>query len=456
MFAAGIFSSRSDRWALRWLLFASIGASVFASASPSTAAWRQKEFFVTAWFPPPPTDEAMARLAAEGYNLTQTPVEGLDAVARHHLRAMLVNDLLKPEVLDDPAKRQQLDALIERVKQHPALNAYFLEDEPGAKAFRGWGRLVAYLKARDPAHLAYINLFPTYANEQQLGVSADAADRARVGYPLNFAGVGTDDQTVLRYREHLKLFVETVKPELLSYDHYHFLKPDKDGKPVDGSQYFLNLALIRMAAQEARIPFLNTIQAGVNLDGWRLPSPAEMRWLILTTMAHGGRGISYFSYWDFRGALYVGGKPSPLARPVAALNAEIARLGPALLELDSVGVYHTAPLPYGTELIPGNCPVQIVGGGGFVLGLFGKSGRANAFMIVNRDYSRESEAVVKVLLPGRRLQELDHKTGKWSPGPPLNESRTVKLRLKPGDGRLFRANPAPVRLQAPHDSTPWP
>ena len=63
--------------------------------------------------------------------------------------------------------------------------------------------------------------------------------------PTNFAGVGTDDKTVLRYREHLKQFVETVKPDLISYDHYHFLKPDKDGQPVDGKQYFLNLALIR-------------------------------------------------------------------------------------------------------------------------------------------------------------------------------------------------------------------
>jgi hypothetical protein len=72
------------------------------------------------------------------------------------------------------------------------MEAYFITDEPGAGAFPGLGKLVAYLRERDPAHLAYINLFPTYANEQQLGVSADAGARAKVGLPDNFAGVGTE------------------------------------------------------------------------------------------------------------------------------------------------------------------------------------------------------------------------------------------------------------------------
>ena len=189
----------NQHWLIASLLIASICAPGSGQASQNARPWAQKEFIITFWFSPPATDEALARVVAEGFNLTGTSEAGLDAVARHRLRAMLIDDLIKPEVLDDPAKRQQLDALIHRVKNHPALEAYFLDDEPGAKAFLGLGKLVAYLKQRDPAHLAYINLFPTYANEQQLGVSADAAERARVGYPLNFAGVGTDDQTVLRW-----------------------------------------------------------------------------------------------------------------------------------------------------------------------------------------------------------------------------------------------------------------
>jgi hypothetical protein len=418
---------------LTTILFVALFAA--NAAEPAyKAGWTQKQFIITFWCPPPPTDQALAAVAAENYNLTWMPVEGLDMAAKHKLRAMLQDGLLNPATLDDPAKRAQLDAIIEKVKNHPAMEAYFITDEPGAGAFPGLGKLVAYLRERDPAHLAYINLFPTYANEAQLGVSADAAERARVGYPQNFAGVGTSNKTVLAYREHLKKFIEIVKPDLISYDHYHFMKNS------DGSQYFLNLALIRDAAQEAGKPFLNIIQADTIEKSWRLPNAQETRFLVFTTMAYGGRGVSYFTYWgpEAYGGLYRDGKPSPMVKEVAAINAEIAQFGPALMELDSTAVYHTAPLPYGTQAAPADAPVQFTGGGEFVLGLFGKNGKTTAFMVVNQSYSQEAEAAVKVAIPGNRLQELDRTTGKWSNGPVLDADRKLKIKLAAGDGRLFR------------------
>jgi hypothetical protein len=408
-----------------------------AAVSTAPDHWTQKQFIVTFWLAPPATDEALARAAAEGYNLTRVPVEGLDIAARHHLRAMLTSNLLRPGTLDDPARRAQLDALIDKAKAHPAMEAYYITDEPGAGAFPGLGKLVAYLRRRDPAHFAYINLFPTYANERQLGVSADAAERAKVGLPQNFAGVGANDQTVLRYREHLRQYLDIVKPDLISYDHYHFLKDGRDGK-----QYFLNLALIRDASLESGKPFLNIIQASALVKVWRLPDPQETRFLVFTTMAYGGRGISYFIYWGAAAqrGIYRDGKPSPMAKEIAKINSEINALGPELLKLDSTGVYHTPPLPYGTQAPPADSPVQFVGGGEFVLGLFGKDGKTTAFMVVNRSYQKEAEATLKVTLPGSRLQQLDHKTGKWVDVFTLGADRRVRLQLAPGDGRLFRTS----------------
>ena len=101
---------------------------------------------------------------------------------------------------------------------------------------------------------------------------------------------------------------------------------------------------------EANRPFLNIIQASIVEKVWRLPKINELRWLVFTTMAYGGRGISYFTYWgpESYGGLYQDGKKSPLAGQVAELNAEIEKFGPALMELDSIGAYHTEPLPLGT------------------------------------------------------------------------------------------------------------
>jgi hypothetical protein len=90
-------------------------------------------------------------------------------------------------------------------------------------------------------------------------------------------------------------------------------------KDSDGNQYFLNLALVRLAAIDAGKPFLNIIQASQIEKAWRVPNAAETRFLIFTTMAYGGRGISYFTYWGPKsyGGLYQDGARMPLADAVA-------------------------------------------------------------------------------------------------------------------------------------------
>src|SRR5207253_325496 len=134
--------------------------------------------------------------------------------------------------------------LIERVRQHPALYDYFIIDEPGAAQFLALGKLVAHLRERDPAHLAYINLFPTYASNEQLGTKGDV---------------------VAAYQEHLRLFIEQVKPALISYDHYQFAVAG------DTPQYFLNLGLIRRASLDAGLPFLNIVQSCTWTPSMRVP-----------------------------------------------------------------------------------------------------------------------------------------------------------------------------------------
>ncbi len=161
-------------------------------------------------------------------------------------------------------------------------------------------------------------------------------------------------------------------------------------------------------------------------------------------MAYGGRGISYFLYWGpkSQGGLYQDGKPSPLARDAAALNAEVVRFGPALLALESTGVDHTAPLPHGTNAVQATAPVQFLGPGEFVLGLFGSGGETTAFMVVNRNYRKGATATLKVTLPGNRIHQFDRNTGQWSQGEQLGADRTLKVELGPGDGRMFRVRPS--------------
>jgi hypothetical protein len=406
--------------------------------------WKQKEIIVTVWNSAEPDSSAYKGMALDKYNLIpinhqlgiisiDNLVKKLDVAEKNNLRGVFGHGLLNPANLHEPTKRKELDGLIDRVKKYRALEAYFITDEPSADKFSEYAELVAYLHKKDPARLAYINLLP-YADKTQLGISANTFDRTKIKYPVNLHEIGLDDKNILAYLEYLRRFITMVKPDLISYDHYHLFKNG------DGQRYFVNLALISQVAREAKIPFMNIIQAGKFLKEWRLPTAKEIRFQVYTTLAYGGKGISYFTYWGSEAdeGLYRDGKQSLLAKDVGKINAEIRKLSPILMSLNSRGVYHTEPLPVGGEKIPKDSPIKVLSKGEFVIGLFGKAKKITTFMIVNRNYKDKQKAEIQVNISGKRLQELERETGKWIGVAKLSFDRKIKLTLEPGDGHLFR------------------
>jgi hypothetical protein len=394
-------------------------------ASSAAAAWKVGTPIVTYWAGPSMTDATARQMAEGGWNVVWCGEKELDVVQRHGLRAQLQDPLLTPASLEQPAQREKLDALIARVRQHPALYAYFITDEPNAKDFAALGKLAAYLREQDPAHLAYINLFPTYASNEQLGNKGDVTTA---------------------YQAHLQQYVEQVKPALISYDHYQFTARG------DSAQYFLNLALIRRAAQDAGVPFLNIVQACTWTPAMRVPKGDEMRYLVYTTLAYGAQGISYYVYCcaGHTGAIaHADGSPTPLYRALRDLNREFVAIASQLQPLRSLGVYHAGMLPPGAEPLPKDAafvldppvspadykapePVK-----GALLGCFGPVGKKaqspspTHVLVVNLTY--ESEAVLGIRGP-KRLETFDAGSGQWSRA----SGQRVELRLPPGGGKLVR------------------
>jgi hypothetical protein len=76
---------------------------------------------VTYWAGPAMTDATAQQMAEGGWNLVWCGEKELDVVRRHGLRAQLQDPLLAPAILEGPVKREQLDALVARVRGHPAL-----------------------------------------------------------------------------------------------------------------------------------------------------------------------------------------------------------------------------------------------------------------------------------------------------------------------------------------------
>ncbi len=200
--------------------------------------------------------------------------------------------------------------------------------------------MLDYFRERDPNHLAYINLFPTYASAEQ---------------------VGTEGDTTQAYREHLRQYLEIARPELISYDHYHLRAAGDD------DEYFLNLALVREATLKARIPFINVVQACSLGPSHRVPNGDEGRYLAYTTLAYGGHGLSQFVYWtrvdDFvgggvseyadgpfnaeRAAADAAAPLTPLGEALRQINLEFVAIAEQLQPLTSRGVYHSGLPPAG-------------------------------------------------------------------------------------------------------------
>ncbi len=392
------------------------------SHSAAHSAWKIDTPIVTYWAGPAMTDQTARQMAEGGFNLVWCSENELDVAQRHGLRALLQDGLLSPASLDDPAKREKLDALIARVRNHPALYSYHITDEPSAAAFPPLGKLVSYLRQQDPAHLAYINLFPTYATNEQLGTSGD---------------------TVTAYREHLRQYIDVVKPSLMSYDHYQFAtEGDLDG-------YFLNLALIRRAAHDADIPFLNIVQACSWTPVRRVPQGDEMRYLVYTTLAYGAQGISYYVYCHpgHTGAIALpDGTPTPIYHALKTLNREFVAIAAELQPCRSLAVYHAGMLPSGAEPLPEGAPFRLDPPlpplaynppepvRGALLGYFGTPGKPTHVVVVNLDYKAETTLT---LAGPRPLDTFDATARTWSPvGSPR-----APLQLPPGGGKLLRISP---------------
>ncbi len=383
--------------------------------------WQLGTPIVTYYAGPAMTDAVAQQMADGGWNLVWCNEQQLDVVASHGLRAQLTDGLLTPQAVEKPELRAKLDALIARVKHHRALYAYYIIDEPSAATFPALGKLVAYLRERDPAHLAYINLFPTYATNEQLGTAGD---------------------TVTAYKEHLRQFLTIVRPGLISYDHYHFT-----ASGGDNGQYFLNLALIRQAARGAGLPFLNIVQACTWTPSMRVPNREEMRFLVYTTLAYGGQGISYYVYCHpgHTGAIaYADGRPTPIYHALKTLNREFVAIASQLQPLRSLGAYHTGMLPTGGEALPADGAFRIDPPmvplsykppekmKGLVVGYFGAGDRPSHAVVVNLDYTQK--VTTTVVGPGP-LAVFEPRTGNWEPS---TRGARANLLLPPGGGKLIR------------------
>ena len=316
--------------------------------------------------------------------------------------------------LDEKEIGRRVNALARRTAKHEATYGYYLRDEPGAGAYPGLKKWAdAYGKAA-PGALAYINLFPNYASPQQMQVPT--------------------------YAEYLESFVRTVRPKFISYDHYALMD---DGTLRAG--YFRNLEAIRATASGNGIPSWNSVLSNAHFH-YAEPSPAGLRFQLYTTLAYGGRGISYFTYitppiGNFRLApIDQFGNKTPTWHMLRNVNLQLHRLGPVYIKLKSVNVFHHPEIPEGCSGIRTSRWLKgTLSGGNLLVGEFEGPGSRQFVMVVNKDLRQSTPFHLQFKKPGN-IGMVSSYTGQILPWKGENDW------LAPGQGMLHRPEKQAGRL----------
>ncbi len=238
---------------------------------------------------------------------------------------------------------QTVKQMVEAAGDNPAVLGYFIMDEPGAPAFPALAKAVAAVKKYAPGKLAYINLFPSYA-------TVGAPDKSQLG--------------TASYTEYLERFVHEVQPQIISYDNYMVQYSDDLVDARRAAVYYADLLEIRRVSQKYGLPFWNIVSCNQIRPETTIPSPANLAFQAYTTLAAGGRGVSWYRYYQ-DGYAYApvddAGEKTLTWQYLRAVNHQLRVLGPMMNRLTSTGVFFTSPPPVANlPLLPGTVVKQVV------------------------------------------------------------------------------------------------
>jgi hypothetical protein len=384
-----------------------------------------KQFLISFWCAPPGEETNLQRyreIAECGFNVVLPPCSAWSAELNRQILHLCQQTGLKAIVGDgrvmakqpnDPDFARNLDAVIAEYAHHPSLAGYFLVDEPNASAFPLLGAVNRYLLQKDPKHLPYTNLFPNYANEQQLGTKS--------------------------YDEHIARYIQEVQPALVSWDHYALLENG------ERDIYFENLEIVRKHCLQANLPFVQIVLT-VPHGPYRDPDEADLRWQAYTTLAYGAKGILWFTYWTppsdpqwrFRHAIInEKGMPSTKYTVLKDLHGRLRSLARTQMRLRSMGVYHTSPLPKGTVALDNRSPVVECDVEHVLLGWLRDGQRRDYLWVVNRSFQQSRRVLLRLRTSVSEVGEVNQMDGLVQPATYDVSSRRLQTALLPGEGKLF-------------------
>ena len=378
------------------------------------------DFAILSWGPSPAEPQQLQWMKEAGINIAGfAQVKDLAAFENAGLQVFVSDPRVSrydfEKSLDEKLVRENIQSLAKEVGNSPAVIGFMLRDEPHARAMPSLGLVARLIREIMPGKWPYVNLFPVRVSADRMGVA--------------------------NYADYVRLLVDTIHQPFLSYDNYSLVK----GEMLDS--FYTNLEVVRRLSVETGVPFWNCVLSNAHFN-YMENTDATYHLQAYATMAHGGRGIQYFSYFTWSignyrlGPIDQFGNKTPSWDMLRRVNNEIHALAPTLKKLKSTGVFHFPDAPpecrslsqskwvRSVEMSQRNVipPVQ----GRFLIGEFLDGQGRSYLMLVNKDLNNSFRYQIE-------LKEPNHKLIHISPYSGQEESFGREMDwIAPGAGHLFR------------------
>lgn len=265
--------------------------------------------------------------------------------------------------------------VINSIKNHPSLYAYFLCDEPKPSNLNELYKQYQLIKRYDPNTPCYINLFPNYGERS-----------------LNNHGIHS-------YQQYLEEASSLGLPQL-SFDHY----------PITTSgirsTWYSNLEAVRKESIKTNKPFWAFVLCTPHYI-YPQPTLSMLRLQIYSNLAYGAKAIQYFTYWtpepdghyDYHdGPISSNGRRTKTYNLVKEMNSELHNLIPLFDGSEIISVKHLGRIPDGGEKakkMPQNIKkLKINANEGSIVSLLKKNNN-HYLLIVNKDYKESIRLTIK-------------------------------------------------------------
>ena len=327
----------------------------------------------------------------------------LDAAGKAGVKLMITC----PELKTDPEKTAG------RFKNHPALEGYFLSDEPFKAQFQELADWQKRIKTADGKHYCFVNLLPDINSNQ--------------------SKFGTKD-----YKEYIDTFDQLFPAPYLSFDFYPVVDGGVHPRWYENLEFFANKYRTEgrpfwaFALSTSYLAYSNdAVQPSLNdfyqlYDTYKpektfvhdIPTLAALRLQIYADLAYGAQGIEYWSFRGFGSPLDAQGKRTVVYDRLQKVSNEIQQLSGVFLGAKVISVAQTGlDIPNLTNrLVQLPSPFRLLettGEGAVVSHL--ENGKNSFLVIINRDFKNTMKLIIstddsvkKVLRDGTMIPASDY------------------------------------------------